>query len=66
MIKAHQRFTKEELIKNEQPVTANDLLAEIEPLLNDYFVGKITSDENGITYCLPNGQKFIIKAEIAQ
>ncbi len=56
-----QNFTEEE--KNEFPVTASDLLAEIFPVLGDYFVGQISMDDNGITYSLPNGQKFILTAK---
>ncbi len=58
-----KRFTEEELIKHEQPVTAKDLLEEIKPLLEDYFIGDISFDGKGIVYTLPNGQKFILKAE---
>ncbi len=53
----------EKLIQYEKPITANELLAEIKPLLDDYFIGEIFFDGNGISYRLPNGQKFIIKAE---
>ncbi len=60
-----KRFTEEELIKNEQPVTAKDLLEEIKPLLEDYFIGDISFDGKVIVYTLPNGQKFILKAEEA-
>ncbi len=56
-------FTEEELAKNEPPVTGNDLLEEIRPLLDDYFIGEIFFDGNTVTYRLPNGQKFRIKAE---
>ncbi len=54
----------EEVAKGEQPITASELLEEIEPLLDDYFIGKISFDGRGITYILPNGQKFLIKAEL--
>ncbi len=60
-----KRFTEEELIKNEQPITAKDLLEEIKPLLEDYFIGDISFDGKVIVYTLPNGQKFILKAEEA-
>ncbi len=50
-------------MNNETPITANDLLEEIKPLLIDCFVGEISSGENGIVYRLPNGQSFLIKAE---
>lgn len=54
-----------ELAKNEPPIEAKDLLAEIEPLLDDYFVGEICLDGEGINYVMPNGQKFIITAQTA-
>lgn len=48
---------------NEAPVSACELLDEIGPLLIDYFLGSFLRVENGITYRLPNGQKFIITAK---
>ena len=51
--------------KHEPPVSANDLLAEIEPLLEEYFLGEITIDSEGITYRLPNGQTFLLTAKAA-
>lgn len=50
-------------MNNETTVTAKDLLEEIKPLLKDYFVGEISSADDGITYRLPNGQSFLIKVE---
>ncbi len=55
----------EEVAKNEKPITAGELLEEITPLLDDYFIGKILFDGQNVFYTLPNGQKFAIKAEIA-
>ncbi len=62
-MKNEEKKLNDELAENEPPVTANSLLAEIEPLLKDYFVGEVSLSDGGITYCLPNGQKFLIKAE---
>lgn len=59
-----KKFT-EEFAKNEPPVAVDGLLAEIVPLLEDYFVGAISFVGKAIIYCLPNGQKFILKAEAA-
>ena len=52
--------------KNEPAVSAESLLEEIYPLLQDYFRGEISLNKNGITYVLPNGQKFIITATQVQ
>lgn len=51
------------LAKNEPPIQAKDLLQEILPLMQDYFVGDITLEANGILYRLPNGQNFLISAK---
>lgn len=59
----NQNFTEDEYAKNESPVAANEILAEIKPLLEDYFQGEITFDGQSITYCLMNGQKFKLSAE---
>ena len=53
-------YTQDETLRNEPPINASDLLAEIFPLLEDYFVGQITFDGDSITYALINGQKFTI------
>ncbi|MDE6869016.1 MAG: hypothetical protein K2J83_07755 [Clostridia bacterium] len=50
-------------MKNETTVMAKSLLEEILPILDDYFIGEIALGEKGITYILPNGQKFIISAK---
>lgn len=55
-------YTQDETLRNEPPINASDLLAEIIPLLEDYFVGQITFDGENITYTLLNGQKFTISA----
>lgn len=55
-------YTEDETAKKESPIKASDLLAEIIPLLKDYFIGQFTFDGDSITYALLNGQKFIIAA----
>lgn len=52
-----------ELAKKEPPVAAGDLILEILPLMQDYFVGDVTFDKGAITYRMPNGQKFRITAK---
>ncbi len=49
--------------KNEPPISASELIAEIKPLLDDYFIGDISFDGEEITYRLLNGQTFLLKAE---
>lgn len=58
-----ENFAGDEYAKNEPPVAANIILAELEPLLDDYFKGEISFDGQNITYCLPNGQRFKLSAE---
>lgn len=53
-------YTQDKTVRNEPPINASDLLAEIIPLLKDYFVGQFTIDGDCITYALLNGQKFTI------
>ena len=55
-------YTQDKTLRNEPPINASDLLAEILPLLKDYFIGQITFDGDNITYTLLNGQKFAISA----
>lgn len=50
-------------VKHEFSITALELLEEIKPLLDDYFVGEICLLGNAIAYQLPNGQTFYLKAE---
>lgn len=52
--------------KNELPVTAQQVLTEILPLLRDYFVGDFSYGGQGILYRLPNGQRFYIAAREVQ
>ena len=54
-----------ELEKNELPIDKEQLLSEILPIMEDYFVGEIRFDGHSIAYKLPNGQKFLITAQIA-
>lgn len=56
-------IAEKEQMKKEPPVKAGGLLAEIEPLLRDYFIGEIVLNDSGILYRLPNGQRFLLKAE---
>ena len=64
-MKNTRKFYGEEELVKEPPVTECVLLAEIKTLLNDYFNGDILLTDNGITYSLPNGQKFILKVQAA-
>ncbi len=59
----NENLTEDEYARNEPPVAANEILAEIKPLLEDYFNGEIIFDGQNITYCLLNGQKFKLSAE---
>ena len=54
-----------ELAKNEPPIKESDLLLEILPLMQEYFVGDIKSDGKSILYRMPNGQSFLITAKQA-
>ncbi len=54
---------EEQEAKNEPPISASELIAEIKPLLDDYFIGDISFDGEEITYRLLNGQTFLLKAE---
>ena len=57
-MKNEQKY--EELIAaNEPPVSPQDLLDEIEPILKDYFVGQFHRGGNGLFYKLPNNQTFV-------
>lgn len=58
-----QNLTEDEYAKNEPSVAAYEILAEIEPLLEDYFKGEISFDGQNITYCMLNGQKFKLSVE---
>ncbi len=49
--------------KEEGQVSAENLLQEIEPLLNEYFIGEVIREGNALKISLLNGQKFSIVAE---
>ena len=55
------KYSKELL--HEPDVSAEDFLAELMPLLSDYFEGKIFFANGSVTYFLPNGQKIILTAQ---
>lgn len=52
----------DEIAKNESPITAEELLGEIAPLIEEYFLGEVRFDGKEIVYRLPNGQKFRLSA----
>ena len=52
-----------ELAKGEPPITAEELLLEIVPLIEEYFVGEFALEKEGMAYSLPNGQRFLITAK---
>ena len=52
-----------QLAKAEAPIEGADLLGEIFPLLEDYFVGELTLNKDAIEYRMPNGQHFRITAK---
>ena len=58
-----QTLTEDEYAKSEPPVEACEILAEIEPLLKDYFKGEVSFDGKTLTYALMNGQKFKLSVE---
>lgn len=51
------------LAKNEPRFPAGDLLQEIAPLLEDYFVAEVGMGARTITLFFPNGQKFKLTAQ---
>ena len=51
-----------ELAKGEAPIKGRDLLLEILPLIQDYFVGEAGLEKDCLVYRMPNGQKFSITA----
>lgn len=53
----------DEIVKNEPPITAGELLGEIAPLIEEYFFGEVRFDGKEIIYRLPNGQGFRVSAE---
>lgn len=66
MDKNNQRLTQEQITAivyatKEKNITSENLVKEIEPLLNEYFLGNIKTENSGITYEAYNGQKFLIQ-----
>ena len=57
------KFLNEETAAiNEKKVMSNEVLEELEPIMKDYFAGKISFKKTKILYRLPNGQVFRILA----
>ena len=54
-----------QIAQNESPIDSKQLLAEILPIIEDYFVGNIKFEGQHIAYEMPNGQIFYITAKIA-
>lgn len=52
-----------ELAKSEKAIGEAELLQEIFPLLQEYFVGNMKLGQKSILYHLPNGQSFRITAK---
>lgn len=51
--------------KNEPEILPESILAELKPIMQDYFLGKVLLKENYILYCMPNGQKIKLIAKRA-
>lgn len=49
--------------RDESPITGAQLMAEIAPLVEEYFIGKVVSSDGSVLYTLPNGQKFRLTAK---
>ena len=41
-------------------VTAEDVAASLKPLIDEYFVGECTREDEKLIYTLPDGKKFEI------
>ncbi|MDE7296861.1 MAG: hypothetical protein K2N84_06295 [Clostridia bacterium] len=52
------------LAKDEPPFPADDLLQEIAPLLEDYFVAQVGMGTHSVTLFFPNGQKLKLTAQV--
>lgn len=50
---------------NENKIGAEQLLKEIQPLIEECFIGEISYENEAIIYSMPNGQKFYITAKAA-
>ncbi len=55
----------EEAIK-EGKIQAKDLIAEISPLIEDYFICETHCEENEMAISFPNGQKFLLEIKEQQ
>lgn len=53
----------DELVKNESPIRAEELLEELLPLMEEYFIGEISLAGKELIYRMPNGQTFKIMAQ---
>ena len=67
-MKRKKELTKEELEMYlraimENPIDANDLLAEVLPLLEDYFIGEFKLTDKHIIMEMLNNQKFKLSIE---
>lgn len=51
--------------KNEPEILPESILAELKPIMQDYFLGKVLLKEDYILYCMPNGQKIKLIAKRA-
>ncbi len=49
--------------ERDKRITAEELTAEIFPLLTDCFEGELRLMQNGILYALPNGQVFMVSVK---
>ncbi len=49
--------------ENEAQFQARDLLAEIQPLLSDYFFGEFERNEDTLVCSFPNGQRIKLIVE---
>ena len=58
------QLNNEIIAQKEKPIMAEQLLCEIVPLIEEYFVGHIVFDGKNIVYQLPNGQVFCISAKV--
>ncbi len=58
MINNGLNYDEKTYANNEQKIKCEDLLTEIKPLLDEYFIGNFDMDEQAITYSMLNVQKF--------
>ena len=67
-MKSKKEFTKEEVemylrAVAEESIDANDLLVEILPLLEEYFIADFELTKDSIIWSMLNGQKFRLTIE---